>query len=149
MSPDAPPQPPVERRTYDDALGRRIIELYVWAVQEGLRGAAADDLFDGFCQRLVAAGVKLWRGFVGTQTLHPQWRGISYLWRRDLNAIQPESFPRGGEAEPDWWLASPVRPLQARAVSVYRKYRLRPRLSSRPADRRLPRHTRVLDVSAT
>jgi adenylate cyclase len=140
MPPDAPPMtaPPVERHTYDDALGRRIVELHVWAVQEGLRGVAASDLFDGFCQRLVTVGVPLWRGFVGTQTLHPQWRGISYLWRRDLNAIQPESFPRGGAAEPDWWLASPFRPLKARAEGGERNPAMRRRLAAGPEERDFP-----------
>jgi adenylate cyclase len=140
MPPDAPPidEPPAERQTYDDALGRRIVELHVWAVQEGLRGVAAYDLFDGFCQRLVAAGVPLWRGFVGTQRLHPQWRGTSYLWRRDLNAIQPENFARGGEAEPDWWLASPFRHLKARAEGGERNPAMRRRLASGPEERDFP-----------
>ena len=38
---------------FDSALGRQVVELHVWAVSEGLRGVAADALFDGFCQRLV------------------------------------------------------------------------------------------------
>jgi hypothetical protein len=108
---DSPPSAlPGERRTFDDALGRRIVDLHVWAVHEGLRGATAYELFDGFCQRLVAAGVPLWRGFAGTQTIHPQWTGYGYLWRRDLNAIQPNPFVRGGLVEPDW-LDSPFRHL--------------------------------------
>ena len=40
-------------RTFDDALGRRIVDTHIWAVREGLRGADAYDLFDGYCQRLV------------------------------------------------------------------------------------------------
>src|SRR5260221_12664392 len=101
MPHDAPPpneppraEPPPERRTFDDALGRRIVDLHIWAVHEGLRGATAYELFDGFCQRLVAAGVRLWRGFAGTQTLHPQWSVYGDLRRLDLNAIQPEPFVR-------------------------------------------------------
>jgi adenylate cyclase len=79
---------------FDSTLGRQIVELHVWAVSEGLRGAAADDLFDGFCQRLVIAGVPLWRGYAAMNTLHPQWGGYSYTWRRDLNAIEPGQFDR-------------------------------------------------------
>ena len=56
-------------------------------------------LFDGLCQRLVIAGVPLWRAFVGMPTLHPQWGGYSYTWRRDLNAIEPAQFGRGDEYE--------------------------------------------------
>jgi adenylate cyclase len=139
MPPDAPPmdEPPAERHTYDDALGRRIVELHVWAVHEGLRGAAAYDLFDGFCQRLVAAGVPLWRAYAGTRTLHPQWTGYGYLWRRDLNAIAPEPFLRGIESEPDW-LDSPFRHLVERALGGERSPAIRRRLACGPEERDFP-----------
>ena len=63
--------------SFDAPLGQKIIELHVWAVGEGLRGAEAAQLFDGFCQRLVDAGVPLWRAFAGMRTLHPQWAGTA------------------------------------------------------------------------
>ena len=84
---------------FDDALGRQIVALHTWVVREGIRGAGAAELFDGLCQRLVIAGVALWRAFVGMPTLHPQWGGYSYTWRRDLNAIEPAQFGRGYEYE--------------------------------------------------
>jgi adenylate cyclase len=90
-----PPLPP----SFDDPLGRQIIELHVWAVGQGLRGTAAAELFDGLCERLVVAGVPLWRAFAGMRTLHPQWGGYGYTWWRDLNAVQPEQFERGNEYE--------------------------------------------------
>ena len=96
-----PPQPLPGPASYDGALGRKIIDLHIWAVQQGLRGAPTDRLFDGFCGRLVAAGVPLWRGFAGMRTLHPQWAGYGYTWRRDLNAIEPALFERGEEYEQD------------------------------------------------
>ena len=115
MRPDAPvPSQPLEIRTFDDALGRRIIELHVWAVREGLRGTTAYDLFDGFCQRLVIDGVPLWRGYAAMETLHPQWSGYGYTWRRDLNAIQPEQFTHDTETASNW-LNSPLRDLIRRA----------------------------------
>jgi adenylate cyclase len=85
--------------SFDGPLGRQIIELHMWVVREGIRGAAAAALFDGLCQRLVIAGVPLWRAFIGMPTLHPQWGGYSYTWRRDLNAIEPSQFGRGDEYE--------------------------------------------------
>jgi adenylate cyclase len=45
----------------------------------------------------VISGVPLWRAFIGMPTLHPQWGGYSYTWRRDLNAIEPGQFGRGEE----------------------------------------------------
>ena len=38
--------PELRRRTFDDELGRRIVDTHIWAVREGLRGASAHDLFD-------------------------------------------------------------------------------------------------------
>src|SRR5690242_13373001 len=95
MPHDAPVAPPVQVQieSFDNALGHRIIETHIWAVREGLRGAASEALFDGYCQRLVIDGVPLWRAQAGMETLHPQWNGYGYTWRRDLNAIQPQQFP--------------------------------------------------------
>jgi adenylate cyclase len=86
-------------QSFDDALGRQIIALHRWAVDQGLRGTAADKLFEGFCQRLVAAGLPLWRAFAGMRTLHPQWAGYGYTWERDIGTIRPAQFERGDEYE--------------------------------------------------
>ena len=51
--------------SFDEPLGQKIIELHVWAVSKGLDGTEASPLFDGLCQRLVDAGVPLWRAFAG------------------------------------------------------------------------------------
>jgi adenylate cyclase len=90
----APLSPPL---SFDGPLGRQIVELHTWVVREGINGVAAAALFDSLCQRLVIAGVPLWRGFVGMPTLHPQLGGYSYTWRRDLSAIEPAQFGRGDE----------------------------------------------------
>jgi adenylate cyclase len=102
--------------SHDGALGRQIIELHVWAVRQGLLGTAAAELFDGFCQRLVLGGLSLWRASAAMRTLHPQWGGYSYLWRRDLNAIEPSKLERDNENS-QGWLTSPFAYLvgQARA----------------------------------
>ncbi|HEX2931119.1 MAG TPA: adenylate/guanylate cyclase domain-containing protein [Candidatus Binatia bacterium] len=94
-----PPPVPLGSLSFDGPLGRQIVELHTWVVREGIRGTAASELFDGICRRLVSAGVPLWRAFVGMPTLHPQWGGYSYTWRRDLNAIEPAQFGRGNEYE--------------------------------------------------
>ena len=86
-------------QSFDEPLGRKIIEMHVWAVGEGLRGTEAAPLFEGFCRRLVDAGVPLWRVFAGMRTLHPQWGGYGYIWWRHLNAIQPRQFERGDTYE--------------------------------------------------
>ena len=116
MPPDAPATPLTELpiRTFDDALGHRIIETHIWAVRQGLRGAAAEALFDGYCQRLVIDGVPLWRAHAAMETLHPQWNGYGFTWRRDLNAIHPDKYAHGGDEEAIW-VTSPFYDLIRRA----------------------------------
>jgi adenylate cyclase len=120
-----------ERRpiSYDGPLGRRIIELHVWAVRQGLLAATAEELFDGFCRRLVSTGVPLWRSYAAMRTLHPQWGGYGYSWRRELDAIEPQQF--GREPGPNW-LQSPfaylIRQAQTTAGDgnpwLHRRWRL-------------------------
>jgi adenylate cyclase len=122
---------------FDDALGERIVDTHIWAVREGLRGASAPEMFDGYCQRLVAHGAPLWRAHSAMETLHPQWSGYGVTWRRDLNAIAPESYPHGGDDEPTWVL-SPFYALIARARAGERNPSMRRRLSAGPEQRDFP-----------
>jgi adenylate cyclase len=101
-------------RTFDDALGHRIIGTHMWAVREGLRSAGAYELFDGYCQRLVIDGLELWRAHLAMETLHPQWSGYGYTWRRDLNAIEPQQYVHGSTEDADF-LGSPFNELIVRA----------------------------------
>jgi adenylate cyclase len=103
--------------SFDGALGQKIIELHVWAVRQGLDGAPADVLLDGLCQRLVRADVPLWRVFAGMRTLHPQWGGYGFTWRRELNATRPEQYERGSEYEQNW-LDSPFAYLMSQATGA-------------------------------
>ena len=89
---------------FDAPLGRRIIDLHVWAVRQGLLGAAAEELFAGFCRRLADAGVPLWRAFAAMRTLHPQWGGYGYSWQREEDEIELQQF---GRRDGPGWLQSP------------------------------------------
>jgi adenylate cyclase len=137
--PDAPAAPLAQLPliNFDGPLGRRIIETHIWAVQAGLRGAAGYELFDGYCQRLVIDGIALWRAYAAMETLHPQWDGYGYTWRRDLNAIQPEQYGRGGEDSLKW-LNSPFYDLIRRARSGEAEPWMRRRLETGPEQRDFP-----------
>jgi adenylate cyclase len=139
MSPDDPADLLAELKleTFDDALGRRIIETHIWAVRAGLRGAAAYELFDGYCQRLVIDGAPLWRAHVAMETLHPQWSGYGYTWRRDLNAIEPEQYPHGSISEPIF-VASPLYDLISRAQNGEDNPSMRRRLEAGSEQRDFP-----------
>jgi adenylate cyclase len=101
--------------SHDGPLRRRIIELHVWAVRQGLLGATAEELFDGFCRRLLDADVALWRGYAAMRTLHPQWGGYGYTWQRELDAIEPEQY---GRTDRPNWLQSPFAYLIEQAKTM-------------------------------
>jgi Adenylate and Guanylate cyclase catalytic domain len=136
MSSNAPiaPETPLQIPTFDGPLSRRIMETHIWAVRGGLDGASAHDLFDGYCQRLVIHGAPLWRAYATMQTLHPQWSGYGYTWRRDINAIQPDQYVRSNIATPEW-LGSPAYSLICRARKGELHPVMRRRLEAGPEQR--------------
>jgi adenylate cyclase len=129
--------PELRHRTFDDALGQSIVDTHIWAVREGLRGADAYHLFDGYCQRLVIDGTPLWRAHAAMETLHPQWNGYGYTWRRDLNAIAPENYPHGDENE-QIFVTSPFYALMQRARAGEDTPEIRRRIETGPEERDFP-----------
>ncbi len=150
MQPDDPADLLAQLRltTFDGELGRRIVETHIWAVREGLRGAVAYNLFDGYCQRLVIHGTALWRAHAAMETLHPQWHGYGYTWRRDLNAIEPEQYAHGSEEGPDF-LSSPLNHLIRRAREGEANPSMRRRLESGPDQRDFPALEEFFALGAT
>jgi adenylate cyclase len=132
--PSAQPLLPIEK--FDNALGRRIIELHRWALREGLQGASVEELFNGFCRRLVEDGVKLWRGYAAMRTVHPQWLGYGFTWKREHTSVVEEQFERGGDVE--GFTTTPVYHLQNRAAAGEANPQLRRRLMAGAAERDFP-----------
>ena len=62
-----------------------------WLVHQGLWRADIPTLLGGYCERLVAAGVPIWRGYLTALTLHPRVRGVGCSWRPAQGA-QSELF---------------------------------------------------------
>jgi adenylate cyclase len=139
----------LRHRTFDDALGRRIVDTHVWAVREGLRGADAYHLFDGYCQRLVMDGAPLWRAHAAMETLHPQWNGYGYTWRRDLNAIAPENYPHGDGENERIFLTSPFYALMQRARAGEDTPTVRRRIETGPEERDFPILEELYGLGAT
>jgi adenylate cyclase len=137
MTPSPDPEPQFAIADLDSALAQKIVDIHIWAVREGLRGAAAQELFDGYCQRLVVNGTPLWRAHSAMETLHPQWHGYGVTWRRDLNAIAPESYAHSEYDEPEW-ARSPFFALIERARTGEPSPSMRRRLSAGPQERDFP-----------
>lgn len=133
--PQPEPQLPVQK--FDSALGRRIIDLHRWAVREGLQGTSVEQLFNGFCRQLVTDGVKLWRGYAAMRTLHPQWSGYGFTWKREHTMVQEEQFERGAGDDPGF-STSPVRHLLMRAEAGETNPHIRRHLMTGAAERDFP-----------
>jgi adenylate cyclase len=54
-----------------------------WVIAAGLAGKSETALLDGFCQRVLGAGVPLALSMVLVDTLHPIHEGRGFRWRRD------------------------------------------------------------------
>lgn len=61
-----------------------------WVTEAGLAGAAEQELLHGFCNRLVAAGLRVARVSMVIDTLHPVYEGRAFRWRREDQAnVEP------------------------------------------------------------
>jgi adenylate cyclase len=96
----------------------------------------AGELFDGYCQRLSAMDAVIMRAYVSTQTLHPQWTGYGYTWRRELRSVREQQFARGPISQE--WLSSPFNALIQRSLAGEKNPWLRRRLELGPEQRDFP-----------
>src|SRR5271154_4034164 len=115
---------------------QRAGELSVWFTEEGLRGATAGELFEGYCRRLSAMDFAIMRAYVSTQTLHPQWTGYGYTWRREFSSVREQQFARGPISHE--WMSSPFNALIQRGKAGEKNPWLRRRLELGPEQRDFP-----------
>jgi len=78
-----------------------LIPLHAWLIEAGTNDVAAEPLFDGFCRRLVAAGVPIARGFLSIAGLHPLRRAYSLTWH-DGRIVEATDFGHATMATPVW-----------------------------------------------
>ena len=78
-----------------------------WIVQRGLASDDLPGLLSGFCERIVALGVPLWRGHLSLATLHPMYEAIGYSWRR-TQGLTHDQYEHGSTSS-EVWRRSPVR----------------------------------------
>ncbi len=87
------------------------------------------------------------RAYVSTQTLHPQWSGYGYTWRRDLNSVREQQFARGPVSQE--WLSSPFYALIQRSRAGEKNPCLRRRLELGPDQRDFPALVDFYEAGAT
>ncbi len=94
--------------------------LHARLIEAGLANLPADELFDGFCRRLVAGGFPLARGFLSIGALHPLWRANSLTWQ-DGRIADTTDFSYAQMATPGWH-GSPFRHmLETRTSRLHRR----------------------------
>jgi adenylate cyclase len=82
-------------------------EIGAWILSVGLDGLDQAELVAGYCERLVAAGVPLWRASMGADTLHPLIVSQGHRWFAG-EGVREEFFPRASTPEGERaWRESP------------------------------------------
>ena len=89
------------------ALADRAARLSKWLTQEGRFVSGNRELLDQLCARVIEAGVPLSRCWLHIRTLHPEFAGVSRVWRRGLQT--EERFLDFGFENWPAYLNSPVR----------------------------------------
>jgi adenylate cyclase len=86
-----------------------------WVTAAGLAGKDEAVLLEGFCRKVLAAGVPVARAAVIIDTLHPIHEGRAFRWNRDT-AEGPETIEYGstneGEAAANWQASTHYHLLQ-------------------------------------
>jgi adenylate cyclase len=83
----------------------RADDIARWIVSVGLDGSSQSELMAGYCDRLIEAGVPLWRASVGADTLHPLIVAQGHRWFAG-EGVHEELFPRTSSSGEEW-LRSP------------------------------------------
>ncbi|HSI42402.1 MAG TPA: adenylate/guanylate cyclase domain-containing protein [Xanthobacteraceae bacterium] len=99
-------------------------ELLTWIIQRGMSETALEELLEGFCERLVRAGLPLSRVAVAMPMVDPTFRAITTIWRRGTGAVL-EQTRHSAEGDSDF-AASPIADLIGRDETTAR-YLLRER----------------------
>src|SRR5262245_28678096 len=94
-------------RMPDLSLTPNVIPLHAWLIEAGTSDVTAETLFDGFCERLAAAGVPIARGFLSIAGLHPLRRAHSLTWNHG-QSVEITDFGHAAMATA-LWQTSPFR----------------------------------------
>lgn len=85
---------------------RTLEDVGRWLRQSGLEGVGSEELFEGFCQQLRAAGMPLMRAQISTRAHHPEIGSLIYIWHH-ADGSQREAFAHANTPSDDW-LKSPL-----------------------------------------
>ncbi len=83
-------------------------EVANWLMDQALGDSEVTRLFEGCCERLLGAGLPLWRGHISFSVLHPLYGSTALTWRRG-EEIETDNFPSRRDGPfPEEFLKSPL-----------------------------------------
>ncbi len=85
----------------------KLAETVNWLVGEGRFLRDNRELLERFCDRVVATGIPLTRAWLHNRALHPQYKGVTRVWKRGETLVE-RYLDHGFEKTPAY-LNSPVR----------------------------------------
>jgi adenylate cyclase len=102
---------------------QRLSELHRWLTKATLAGDSETALLDGFCRRLLDAGLPVARALVFVDTLHPLHEGRAFSWRREAGEPRTRMVEYGSTSEGELgekWRRSALFHLLETGGSLYR-----------------------------
>lgn len=72
-----------------------------WLLEQGLAGTPFDTLLETLCQKLVDAGIPLYRSNVSMRAMHPEVGAFAYRWKR-TTGMQHEEYVRDTTVFTGW-----------------------------------------------
>src|SRR5262252_11106743 len=94
--------------------------LHAWLIEAGTGDFAVETLFDGFCARLVAAGLPIARGFLSIAGLHPLRRAYSLTWNYGRN-VEVTDFDHAIMATATWETSPFHHMLETKTQRLHRR----------------------------
>ncbi len=86
-------------------------DIVAWVQEQGLQGTHYETLLETLCERLVAAGIALWRVNFSMRAHHPEIGAFAYRWKR-VGGVIHEEYSRDITSRPaTGWDQSPLKTL--------------------------------------
>lgn len=98
----------------------RLLPVEKWLLREGRLVRRPDAFLEQLMNRVLEAGIPVWRTYIGLQLVHPQLQAMGFLWRRG-QAVETVARAYGVQFTPAY-IGSPLQEVREGGTAV--RYRL-------------------------
>ena len=111
----------VENISHQDTdRGNPLIDtLADWLISQALQDSPLEEIFEGTCNRLYAAGIPVARSHITFRVLHPLYQAQALHWQRD-RGVELQRYVHGGEQ--DSWRKSPLHHMLEHNLPYLRRH---------------------------